>query len=383
MNNFKQPRLCRSAAAILAAGILFTPFAQAQTETYSYQKFIKGLPSEVPAGAASPAILDFGEVQMPGVSPWLTVTYSNLGNTDLSIGEVTVPAGFEVQSGCPAILTLKQTCEMQVRFAPVAPGVASGTMSIASTSYDSPDVVALTAVATQPVAAITPSAINLGEVEVGVASQPASLTVTNTGTGLLQLANLTFGGSDQGFAVTEGSCSPLPKQLGSQESCAMTVNVTPLAQGPLSGVVNVTTNDAAGARSVPLQATGIQAAIALSPASLAFGDVLTGTVSAPQTINVSNTGTGKLQVATVTRTGTNSTEFASTNTCGSAVLPGGSCSITVTANPASKGTKSAGIEIVSNAPTSPTVALLSANATQGEATIDPATWDFGTVAVGP
>lgn len=381
--NFKSSRLRQVVAAVLAATTAFAPLAHAQTETYSYRKYVEGLPSEVPAGGASPSILDFGEVQIPGSSTWQTVTYSNLGNTDLSIGEITAPTGFEVQSNCPANLVAKQTCTMQVRFAPTTPGVASGTVSIASSSYSSPDLVAVAALGTQPVAHVSPGTVNLGDVNVGAASAPVNLSVTNTGTGILQLSNLTFGGSAQGFAVTEGTCSPLPKQLGSQESCAMTVNVTPNSTGPLSGVVNISTNDAAGSHSVPLQAVGVQAAISLSQASLDFGDVLSGTTSASQTLTVTNNGSGALDVITVgPPVGVNAGEFSTTNTCGALVAPnGGTCTISVTAAPTSKGSKTASIQIVSNAPTSPTVVSLSANATQGTVSVDPASWDFGTVTV--
>jgi hypothetical protein len=384
INNFGMARLRQISVAVLAATTVFAPLAHAQTVTYSYQKYVEGLPSEVPAGGASPSLLDFGEVQMPDVSPWKTVTYSNLGNTTLSIGGATAPAGFEVQNGCPSSLLAKQSCAMQVRFVPGAPGAAAGMLTIDSDSYSSPDLVALAAVATQPVASFTPNPVNLGEVDVGQTSPVVSLGVTNTGTGVLQLSSLTFGGAAQGFTVTEGSCGPLPRLLGNQEGCAMTVSVTPNATGPLAGgVVSVVTNDAAGTHAIPLQATGVQAGLALAPAALTFGDVLVGSTSTPQTITVSNPGTGNLQVATITRTGAASDQFTSSNTCGGVVSPGGSCAITVTAAPTAKGAKTASLELVSNAPTSPTAASLTVNATQGTATLDPDTWSFGTVIVGP
>jgi hypothetical protein len=247
----------RSVVTALVLAALLAPAAHAQTLTYKYMKYIPGLPAEVPSALASPRSVDFGEVQIPGVSTWRIVTFTNTGKSVLSLGDVTAAAGFELQNGCGATLVARASCAVQVRFVPSTTGPASGQLSIPSNAHDSPSLVALSGTASRPVASLSPNPVNLGEVAVGVTSAPAELSISNTGTGVLRLSDMTFGGSELGFTVTEGSCSPLPKQLGSQESCALAVSVTPTAGGSLAGVVNVTTNDAAGTHSVPLQATGI------------------------------------------------------------------------------------------------------------------------------
>ncbi len=72
--------------------------------------------------------------------------------------------------------------------------------------------------------------------------------------------------------------------------------------------------------------------------SLTFPGTAVNTVSTPQTVTLSNTGSG---VLTITGLST-SAEFAQTNNCGSTIASGGSCSINVTFNPTS-GTVTSGL----------------------------------------
>lgn len=359
----------RSLVTALTLAAVLSPAAYAQTVTYSYQKYLPGLPSEVPFGSASPAVIDFGEVQIPGSSTPRVVTFSNTGTDPLAIGEIATPGGFEVQNGCGATLATGQSCDLQVRFVPTVGGLTKGNLSIASTAYNSPDLVSLTGLGALPAALFSSNPLNLGAVEVGQDAAHANLSISNIGTGVLNISSLTFGGSNYGFAVTEGSCAPLPKSLGSQESCALGVDLTPTSVGALSGLVNVVTNDATGAYQIPLQATGIQSQISLSPGALAFGDTLVGVQAAAKSLTVTNDGTAPLRISTVTIAGANADQFPSTsNTCGNPVAPGNTCTISASARPTSVGAKSANIEIVSNAPTSATLAPLTVTGVQPDLT---------------
>jgi hypothetical protein len=354
-------------ASAMSGLMLFAPLAQAEAVTYVYQKHLPGLPSEVPSGSVAPGLVDFGEVQIPDVSPWAALTFANTGPEDLSIGDLTAPAGFEVQNGCGAVLSVGQSCPLQVRFAPTVGGTASGNLVVNSSAHTAPDLVALTGVGTLPVALFSANPLSFGAIEVGEAAPHANLGISNIGTGVLTLSDLTFGGSNYGFAVTEGSCAPLPKSLGSQESCALGVDLTPTSVGALSGLVNVVTNDATGAYQIPLQATGIQSQISVAPGALAFGDTLVGAEAAAKSLTVTNGGTAPLRIATVTIVGENADQFPSTsNTCGNPVAPGNTCTISAAALPTSVGAKSANIEIVSNAPTSATLAALTVTGVQPE-----------------
>src|SRR5262245_50616185 len=83
----------------------------------------------------------------------------------------------------------------------------------------------------------------------------------------------------------------------------------------------------------------------LSPASLSFSSQLVGTSSAAQAVTRYNSGITELSPDSITATRTNSGDFAQTNTCGTSVAAGGSCTINVTFTPTATGTRSAAVTI--------------------------------------
>ena len=97
----------------------------------------------------------------------------------------------------------------------------------------------------------------------------------------------------------------------------------------------------------------------LSPTSLSFGNQTTGTTSSAKTITLSNGGSATLSISGITITGANPTDFGPSNNCGSAVLAGGSCTISLTFTPASAASFSASVSVADNAAGSPQTATLS------------------------
>jgi hypothetical protein len=92
----------------------------------------------------------------------------------------------------------------------------------------------------------------------------------------------------------------------------------------------------------------------LSPTSLTFGAQGLQTVSAPQSVSVTNAGTAALTLSSIVATG----DFSQTNSCGSSLAAGSSCTVNVTFTPTAPGARSGSITISDNAANSPqTVAL--------------------------
>jgi dienelactone hydrolase len=86
---------------------------------------------------------------------------------------------------------------------------------------------------------------------------------------------------------------------------------------------------------------------------LDFGRVLVNFSSSPQTTTLTNTGNSTLSVTGLAIAGTNPGDFSETNNCGSSVVAGQSCNVTVTFRPTKLGTRSAIISITDNSPDSP------------------------------
>ena len=94
-------------------------------------------------------------------------------------------------------------------------------------------------------------------------------------------------------------------------------------------------------------------AIGLAPSSLTFTTHLVGAPSAAQTVTLTNNGTAPLSITSIVVGGTNSADFAETNTCGTSVAANATCAISVTFTPKATGTRGASITITDNAPGSP------------------------------
>ncbi len=78
-----------------------------------------------------------------------------------------------------------------------------------------------------------------------------------------------------------------------------------------------------------------------------------GTTSAAQTITLTNSGNAAMSITSIALTGTNPSDFAQTNNCGSSVAAGANCTISVTFTPAASGTLTAAVALTDNATGSP------------------------------
>jgi hypothetical protein len=122
------------------------------------------------------------------------------------------------------------------------------------------------------------------------------------------------------------------------------------------------------------------ATTALTPTSLSFTAV-SGATSAMQAVSLSNTGSAPLSISSIVLTGTGATSFNQTNTCGSTLAAGASCSISLTFTPLSAGSFAAQLSVTDSAAGSPQTVALSGTGTAAPSfTLVPAT---GSQAVQP
>jgi len=101
--------------------------------------------------------------------------------------------------------------------------------------------------------------------------------------------------------------------------------------------------------------------LTVDPTSYDFGSVTIGSSSAPQTFTISNTGTADLHISDIALSDTTNYSLdvnGGINPCGSTtptITSDGSCTVTVTFSPFSKGIKDANLTINSDDPDTPTV----------------------------
>jgi hypothetical protein len=123
--------------------------------------------------------------------------------------------------------------------------------------------------------------------------------------------------------------------------------------------------------------------LSLDPANKNFGTVPEHGTSAPTIFTVTNTGSAPQTITSVALTGSQAGEFAvDPGTCGSAVVAGGgTCTVQVTFQPTSAGSRTAKLVVQSDAKVSAT-ATLRGIAQAGSLALDPDPADFGVVAIG-
>jgi subtilase family serine protease len=127
-------------------------------------------------------------------------------------------------------------------------------------------------------------------------------------------------------------------------------------------------------------------AVTLSASTLTFKATLKGTASAAQVLTLKNSGHGALTLSGkglgIAITGTDATSFSETNTCGTSVAVGASCTIKVTFKPVKVGTLTASLGVGDNAFGSPQTVALTGTGAIPEVKLSSTGLTFAATAVG-
>ena len=278
----------------------------------------------------------------------VTVTFSVTG-TKPPTGTVTVNASSG--QSCSAILPAT-SCTLTFP--------ASGKPTVTASYSGSANFLASSSTAvTQVVSQVSLSAKSLlfGNQLVGSTSAAQSVTLVNVGTTPLAFpaTPITVTGP---FSQTD-TCPRNGNNLAAGRSCTITVRFAPTTTGVLAGTVVINTADAASPATITLTGTGIQPVATLTPASNNFGNVTRRTTSAPVAFTLSSTGTAPLTITRISLVGANPGQFTITsNTCGATLAVGATCTINVAFSPVGAGARTATLQVIDNAPTSPQTATL-------------------------
>jgi FG-GAP-like repeat/Cep192 domain 4/HYDIN/CFA65/VesB-like, Ig-like domain/Abnormal spindle-like microcephaly-assoc'd, ASPM-SPD-2-Hydin len=115
-----------------------------------------------------------------------------------------------------------------------------------------------------------------------------------------------------------------------------------------------------------------------APISLTFPSQTIGTTSAAQTVTLTNISASSLSVSSIIA----SAPFAGTNTCGTSIKTGGSCTVSVTFTPTITGNTTGSLTITDGAIGSPQIVSLTGTGTGPLASLSPTSLSFGSVSVG-
>ncbi|HVV81768.1 MAG TPA: choice-of-anchor D domain-containing protein [Kofleriaceae bacterium] len=189
---------------------------------------------------------------------------------------------------------------------------------------------------------------DLGMVLVGDTTPTTMFTITNTGTDMTGELTATVTGA--GFRKSRDTCNG--SSLRANNTCQVTIDATPAAEGQVSGNLMVTASPG-GDVGATLTATGLTAGMLTNlPDTWDFAMVTAGTMSAPKTITVQNTGGTATGLVVIQLGGPDAGEFqlVSNGCMGQALDPQATCDVVVRMTPGlmSSGDKAAMITATSN-----------------------------------
>ena len=224
---------------------------------------------------------------------------------------------------------------------------------------------------------LTASATTLtfGNISVGNNATQA-LTFTNTGTGTVNITSANISGA--GFAAVGGS--PLSAILVGQ-SGTIQIQFAPPSAGAVTGTLTIASDAANSPLTISLTGTGTQPGLAISPASLNFGNVTVGQNST-QAVQLTNSGNVNVVVNLATLSGNGFT--MSSLALPATLTAGQSLSFNVKFAPTTGGGATGSIIFTDNAPGSPQTLSLSGSGVATNATLiaNPGSFAFGNVVVG-
>lgn len=223
-----------------------------------------------------------------------------------------------------------------------------------------------------PSAVAAPAALAFAAIEVGSASVPRTVTVSNSGSGVLGVRTVTAGA---GFRLSH-DC---PTVLAPGATCAVQVSFAPDRLGEFADKLRIETSALAQPLEVALTGSAFRAAeLVLSPGYLEFPEQPVGTVSDPRQITVINGGSLPLTLAGASTTG----DFGLASFCGAALAGGESCAVSVYFTPATAGNPLLGSLLVQPAAAPAGVVALAGSSVLLQVEASPRTLFFGVVAPG-
>jgi Abnormal spindle-like microcephaly-assoc'd, ASPM-SPD-2-Hydin len=320
-----------------------------------------------------PPSLTFDSQLLGTTSVAQSVVVTNTGTAPLFLG-IAISGPFLKTMNCPGRLAAGASCTVNVSYKPSATGPQSGGLLFADNASSSPQDVSLSGTGQgYPIVSLSPSTLTFGTQALGTSSGAKTVTLKNTGTTSLTINSIT---ASPDFTIATTTCgSSLPPLA----ACTIKVAFKPVGTGTRPGSLTIDDNANRSPHSVTL--TGVGTAVFLSPVSVSFSPQIVGTLSSGHTVAVSNRGTTSLNFTAIGIAGTNAADFnIASQTCGSTLLAGSNCTVTVKFQPSLIGTESATLSFSDDGGASPQIVNMTGTGTI--VTVSPASLTFAGQTVG-
>ena len=346
-----------------------------------------------PVLSANPASLAFPTTMAGSSSASQTATVVNNGTATATITSVSATGDFSQTNNCGATLAVGASCTVTATFSPTVGGARTGGVTVTGNANNSPLTIALSGSAIDANTNIAQGRPATASSQTNGTQAPATVTDGDAST-YWESANNAFPQwiqVDLGATYNVGKTTLLLPPLTAWATRTQTLSVQTSTDGTnfatIVGSANYTFTSPANTVTINLPSTAARyvrlsitansgwaagqlsefqvypsgATLPNSPTlgtnatSLTFASQALNTASAAQAVTVTNTGTAAAAVSGVSATG----DFSQTNTCGSSIGAGASCTVNVTFKPNASGTRTGTLTVTSNATNSPTTVSLS------------------------
>jgi hypothetical protein len=340
----------------------------------------------VPPVILSPSpTLSFGTVVL-GVPTTKVLKLTNYQTTALTISSISGLTGvFSLNAAgttCPypsgqvSAAPTNNSCVIAVDLKATNTGAQSGILAINDDAAGTPQSVNMKGTTIQQVL-LSPASLSFPSQFLGKTSAPKTVNLTNELPGPLTITSATIEGPSANDFGVSTTCPIQPAQLPGSGTCALQVTFTPASSGTRKATLTVSDLETGTPHTVTLTGAG-SAPVVVSPSSITSFSTKVGTLSAAQTVKITNAQTSdNLHISNLALSG----DFVQTSSsCGPpyphTLAPGANCNLTISFNPSIGGTRPGQLQVYDdNSATSPQVVNLSGNGTS-PLTISPSGLNF-------
>jgi phospholipase C len=179
---------------------------------------------------------------------------------------------------------------------------------------------------------VSPTSLGFPTQRAGTPSAVQTIKVTNFGTNPLSVSGVTVTGD---YGVTN-SCT---YKIQQGKACSVKVTFSPTSTGYRPGSLTIADNDPTSPQVVALAGSGTL--VGLSPPLIDFGIRSVGVKTKAKSAALTNYGATTLQVFSIVASG----DYSQTNDCGTNIVAGASCSISVFFKPTVTGRRAGTVKI--------------------------------------
>lgn len=278
----------------------------------------------------------------------------NIGNQPLSLTGLALPANFSQQSygfDCTStsVVAAGGSCAIAVQFVPATTGLLAGSLTVTSNSANAAGSLQSLAMSgtgasgAVPQASISTAALTFGTQAIGSSSSAQTVTLANSGSAPLSVYGMQVSGVNSADFRAATTCQAV---LLPGANCSISVTFSPSAAGVRTAGIIVFDSVANSPQMTSITGTGGGTPkAAFGSTALQFGSRSVGGPGSPQTIALSNSGSGPLNISGMSVSGANAADFTSATNCGSMLAAGGKCSISVSFSPKALGLRTATLTI--------------------------------------